>query len=218
MADPSPNQPQADERTFTEENFGAELFWEQHKALILGGIATVLIAALGIVFFFVSNHNTKLEGAAALAAATTSAELKEVADKFSGTPAASSAQLLIARDLRQEGSYETSTTLYQSLSSEPFAAIAQLGPASNALAENNPKEAEALLSALELSGSQDAAPTALLLLATQELASGQLESAKAHLESITTEYPQSIPALVAPGRLQQIAKVLPEPAAPKAEN
>lgn len=201
----------ADEPTFTDEHFGLELFWEKNSKWILAGAAALVLAIIGTLAFLIYGHNARLAAEEALAAASGIDELREVVKRHGGTPAARSADLLLAQAYREEGEYSQSDAIYESLEKSPLGIVAAFGRPANAAAQGNGKEYSDLLSMLANTGSPETAPVALLLLSGEEIAAGDLAGAKAHLESINIEYPSSVPALIAPELIQQITLVLPTP-------
>jgi len=215
VADNEPN-PTADERIFTDEALGAELFWQQHKAKILAAAAALVVAVLGITGWVIQRHSLNLESQQALALAASPEAWRAVVEKFGGTPAAGSAQILLAGALRETGGPAASSQAYQEFldgfGDHPLVGVARLGIAQNTLASGDEKRGIEQLRALAAGGDSFTAPLALFLEGSVLLDSGNLSAARTAFQNLASQYPRSLPAQAAGSYLQQIAIVEPPPA------
>jgi len=211
MADPIPG---ADERTFTDEHFGAELFWEKNKSKIFAAAAALVLAGLGAIGWAVSSRNATLASETALAAADGPEAWAAVAEKFAGRPTAQVASLLLAESQRESGDLTASTATYQAMIGRqpdgPLAGLARLGLAGNAAAAGDVDRARSLYAEASASGGY-AAPVAMLLSGSLLADNGEATKARTEFEALRAEFPDSIAARVASSRLQEVALILPPP-------
>jgi predicted negative regulator of RcsB-dependent stress response len=211
--DPAPTPaPVTDERQFTTELFGMELFWEQNKVLILSGAALVILLAVGIAGWFGYQSMREAEAREAFAAAGDLASWRAVAEDFPGSVVAGSARLLVGGALRDEGDMEASDAEFEMVLSarppHPLAGVAELAIAGNARADGRTEEAgDLLVRAAE--GDGFAAALALFLQAGEFSAKHDFNGAKNLLNELITRFPDSLPAQIAPGQLAEIDLVAP---------
>lgn len=202
----------ADERVFTDEQFGAELFWAKNKNLILAAISAVVVAGLGVLGWVIVDHNAIQESQRALAQADGPDAWRAVSEKFAGRPAAAVAQLLLAESLRESGDAAASTSAYQTLVDRepdgPLTGLARLGLAENAAASGDYNRARDLFSAANSAGGF-AAPLALYLSGSLLADNGDSAKAKSEFDSLRAEFPDSLPARIAARKLEEIALVTP---------
>lgn len=214
----SAQTPPADERIFTDETLGYELFWQKNKKTILLGIATVVALALATGLYFLNQHNRSTEAAKAFALATDEASWTAVMEKFPGTMPAVSSALMVAASQRQGGDLKASTATYNSLlarlpKKHPLEGLALLGLAENASASGNNKESLEQLRVTATSSSPFAAQLAILLEGRQLSESGQITEARRAFESLSAEFPESLAARVARSQAEQLSIV--DPGQPK---
>ena len=81
----------SDEPLLETDSFAAELFWERHRGSILAGVAVLLLAVAGTVFWLITAHNLKLGAEAFFANARNPEAWREVIAKYPGTPQAADA-------------------------------------------------------------------------------------------------------------------------------
>lgn len=217
MAQENP-QPVADERVFTDEAIGAELFWEQHKSKVIAGIALLILAVLGTTAWVIHQRGLRLSSEQALAEASNPEAWRAVTEKFAGTPAGGSALILLADAVRESEGPAASSQAYQEFldrfPSHPLEGLARIGIAENTLAAGDTKRGQEQLRALAASGDTFAAPLALLLEGSVLLDSGDLPGARTAFQSLASQYPRSVPAQAAGSYLQQIAIIEPPTAQP----
>ena len=207
----------SDDRVFTDEALGWELFWEKNKNLILLGALALVLAVVAAVAIWAYQESNRAAAASALADATNLEQLQAVAEKFPGSAPGAVAAILAAADLRQSGNLTESTAAFEGLSSSQAASallpLARLGVAQNAGASGNTEAALAVYRELGAGIDPFAAPLARLLEARELVSQEKWAEARSLLQSIASEFPASIPARLVPGQLEQIALVEPPTAA-----
>jgi len=204
----------ADDRIFTDESFGIELFWEKNKTAILLAVAAVIALILAVSFWTYRQNALKEEAQKAFALANNPDTWREVIAKFPGSLPAASSRLMIAESLRQSGDLKGSTEAYSEFlatvpKTNPLQGLALLGMAQNASASGNMTESLEKLNEAAASSSSYAAELALLLQGRQLAEAGKYQEAKAVYESIPTEFPNSLAARIALSQLEQIAVIDP---------
>lgn len=210
----SNNQPPAEDRLFTEENFAAELFWEKNRQKILVAAVVAVLAAIGTVWWVVSLHNLKLAAEAFFVQAKSPDAWREVIAKYPGSMPAADAMLLLAESQREQGDFDGSTATYQRFLSEypqhPLVSGARLGLAETSSAAGKPAEAITALKTVQAAGGY-AAPFAALLEGRALLREGKLAEAKEVFTKIVTTYQTSPLARLALGQVEEIDVLLPPP-------
>lgn len=202
----------ADERILTDENFGLELFWAKNKGWIFAGATVVLLALVALGAWIVSSHTHAQEAKRAFALAGDPDAWREVADTYPRSPVAGSAMLLLAAALRAEGGPGASTRAYEEFLARwpghPLEGVARLGLAGNAADAGRDGDSLALLREAA-GGTGFQAPVAMFLEAMALLDANNLAGAREAFTSLTTTFPESLPARFAPAQIQQIDLVLP---------
>ncbi len=206
----------ADERIYTDESFGIELFWEKNKTAILLGVAAVIALALAVAIWFYRQHTIAEEAQNAFAVANTPDAWRDVITKFPHSMPAASSRLLLAESLRESGELKGSTEAYSEFLAEvpktnPLHGLALLGLAQNASAGGSMDESLQYLKEAAASSSSYAAELALLLEGRQLAEAGKYAEARAIYESIPTEFPNSLAARIALSQIEQIAIIDPTP-------
>lgn len=206
----------ADDRIYTDESFGIELFWEKNKTVILLGVASVIALALAVSIWFYRQHTIAAESQQAFAVADGPDAWRAVIVKFPHSLPAASSRLLLAESLRESGDLKGSTEAYDKFLAEvpetnPLHGLALLGLAQNAAAGGDQADSLKKLKESAASSSNYAAELALLLEGRQLTEAGQYKEARAIYESLPTEFPDSLVARIALTQLQQIAIIDPTP-------
>lgn len=209
--------PSSDDRIFTDESLGWELFWEKNKNLIILGVVAVIIAVLAGLGYWVYRESARAAAATALAEATNLEDLRAVAENFRGSNPAAVASILVAADLRAGGDVKASTEAFESFTmadpNSQLAPLARLGVAQNAAASGDMDAALSVYRELGAGTDPFAAPLARLFEARELVDSGKWAEARSLLQSIANEFPTSIPARLVSGQLEQISLVEPPAAA-----
>jgi TolA-binding protein len=208
--------PASDEPVYEIDPF--ELFWEKHKAQIIGG-AVALVAAIVVVFswyFITASRESAAESA--FAAAKAPADYRAVIDKYPSLPVAGDAAMLLGKSLRDEKKYdEANGVLNQFVKAQPkhpFAPLARVAVAQNlALAGKIDEATKALEAVAQSDPASFAAPVALLIAAETEAAQGQREAAVRIYRELQRTFPTSVAARVAAPTAEALT-VLVSPTAP----
>jgi tetratricopeptide (TPR) repeat protein len=204
----------ADDRIFTDESFGIELFWEKNKTAILLAVAAVIALALAVSVWAYRQHTLAGEAQKAFALADNPDAWREVISKFPHSLPAASSRLMIAESLRQSGDLKASTEAYSDFLADvpktnPLHGLALLGLAQNASASGNMTGAIEHLKEAAAYSSTYAGELALLLEGRQLAEAGKYQEARAVYESILAEFPNSLAARIALSQVQQIAVIAP---------
>jgi len=191
--------------------FEADLFWDLHKAKILGGIVALVLALAIYGGWQVTSHKRAEAANTALAAATTEDALRGVISSYSGSAAAGDAHVLLAGKLREEGKFDASSELLRDFSAKypkhPMLAGASLSLAVNLDAQDKTEEALAAYEDVAVRfGSSYAAPIAALARATIFEKQGKIDEAKRAMEDMIAQYPESLYVQEAKSRLQGLRR------------
>ncbi len=119
MPDPAPNEPKPDKaivpdlitpksETALPSGFDPLVFWIQYRGLIKMVCAIVLLGAAIWGSFELMQYRKRSGSEQALAASKNPDDLRKVIAEWDGTPAAGSAHLLLASELRAKGNYDDS--------------------------------------------------------------------------------------------------------------
>lgn len=212
MSNPKDIPPPAEDRLFSDESFASELFWEKNRQNVLVALGVAVIIGLGVVWWAVSLHNTKMAAKAFFAEATTPEAWREVVTKYPGTMPAADASFLLADALRAEGKIEESTAIYQKFLSDfpnhPLVGGARLGIAENYSVAGNTSEAMTALKAAQTTGGY-AAPFAALLEGRILIREGKLAEAKDVFSKIVSTYQGSPLTQLAFAQVEELEPVLP---------
>jgi tetratricopeptide (TPR) repeat protein len=207
----SNNPPPAEDRLFSDESFATEIFWEKNRQKILVAAAVVVIVGLGVLWWVINLHNTKLAAQAFFAQAATPDAWREVIAKYPGSMPAADASFLLAAALRDEGKIEESTAIYQKFLTEypehPLVGGARLGIAENYAMAGNSAEALTAFKAAQAAGGY-VAPFATLLEGRLLLREGKLAEANSVLSKVVTTYQGTPSALIARAQVEEIEPVL----------
>ena len=210
--------PATDMPVLTDENFGMDLFWEQHKTKVLiGAVALVVIViAVGAGIFF--SHSAKVASERAFSLAKTPEAWQEVVEKYPSSQSAAAAHFLLAESLRQEGKLADSTAHYEELIKRfpkyPLVGNARIGIAENLDLQGKMDEAVA---AFQAAADQDsgtfAGPLALLMEGRLLLREGKSAEARKVFSRLRDADPDSLPGRVAMSQLAQLDVVYSGPKA-----
>lgn len=204
----------SDERVFTDEALGWELFWEKNKNLIVLAAIAVIVVVLAGLGYWAYLGSARSAAASALASAASPEELRAVVENFRGSDPAAVASILLAAKLRENGDMKASTEAFESLPGDSqLFSLARLGVAQNAAAEGNMEAALSIYRELGAGTDTFAAPLARLFEARELVDAGKWAEARSLLQSIASEFPNSVPAGLVPGQLEQISLVEPPAAA-----
>ncbi|GAB4168470.1 MAG: hypothetical protein Fur0032_06770 [Terrimicrobiaceae bacterium] len=213
----SATTPPSDERVLTDESLGMELFWEKNKNVIILGSVVLVLAVLAVLGFWAYRESSRAAAARALAEAGNLEALRAVSENFRGSNPGAVASILVAADLRTGGNIKASTEAFESFAASepnsPLFVLARLGVAQNAAASGDMETALSVYRELGAGTDPFAAPLARLFEARELVDSGKWAEARSLLQSISSEFPSSIPARLVSGQLEQISLVEPPAAA-----
>lgn len=184
-----------------------ELLWLNHRGVLVGGIAGIILLALVILGVTVSRRAGEIASQNALASATDAAGWSSVIANYPGTPAAADSMLLLAASLREAGKIDESDALYsrfaETFQRSTIAVSGLLGRASNArLAGKSPDALNAYQQAAAAYPQSYGAPFALFSQFRLLARDGKMEEAKRILQTLSTQYPLSLAAQAAGLRTQ----------------
>lgn len=184
-----------------------ELVWMNHRGILLGGIAAVILIAAIVVGVTASRHATELASGALLDSASDQAGWNEVISKYPHTPAAADAMLLLAASLRDSGKLEESDALYsrfaETFQSSLLAVSGPIGRASNARVAGKPDDALSDYQQAAAAYPQSyGAPFALFSQARLLAQQGKMAEATQVIRALGSTYPGSVSAQAA-GAVQQ---------------
>jgi TolA-binding protein len=198
-----------DDSVVERDAIDAGLFWHEHKRKILLWTATVLVLGGSSLAWYVSSTMNNLAAQEALAVAKDAAAYESLIGKYPGTMPAADAGLLLASVLRDAGKIEESTAAFRSFlksfPEHPLAGGALLGVGQNQAAVGKTSEAaETFQQVAEKYSKSYAAPFARYAQAEILLREFHRQEAKPLLESIQTEFPDSVVARLAAAQLARI--------------
>lgn len=191
--------------------FEADLFWDLHKAKIIGSVIALVVGLAIYGGWQITSHNRAEAAKAALAAATTEDALTGVISSYSGSAAAGDAHVLLAAKLRDAGKFDESTKVLRDFIANypkhPMIAGATLSLAVNLDAQDKTDEALAAYEDVTTRfGSTYAAPIAALARATIFEKQGKIDETKRVLEDTIAQYPESLYVQEAKARLQGLRR------------
>ena len=176
------------------QEFDLLAFWIMHQRLIIRLLIVALLAVAVWGAFLFMDYRRRAGSEAALTSAKTSADYRKVAADWSGTPAAGTAFIRLAEELRNEGKpAEAAQALREFLAKHPLHPLRV--PASHALAsslETAGKFDEALAAYQQFAsahGRSAFAPLAFTGQARVLIALGRTDEARKVLESIEQKFP-----------------------------
>ena len=193
------------------------LFWDQYKTPIIAVVALLVLGALGYAGFKLYSDHEAANAGALLAAAKTRSDFQHIIDRYSGTPPAASAYLLLAQSQRAEKQYaEANATLHKFIERFPkheLITTAWMGVAANLESLGKPAEALSTYQRLVAEYPQSFnAPLAMLAEVPLLKAHNRTDEARRVCETILTQYRDSIVAAEAMRELRTLkppAPVLP---------
>ena len=205
MNTPIPN----DDAVVEHDEIDAALFWHTHKTNILLGILAVLVIVGGSLGWYVSSTMTANNSVTALAVASDVPQFEAVVKNYGGTMPAADAMLLVAAANQKAGKLDESTAAFQnflkSFPTHPLAGGALLGIGQNQDAAGNSKEAAATYQqVVEKYPKSYAAPFAGYAQAEILLRDFRRDEAKVVLDSLVSQFPDSVIARMAAAQLTRL--------------
>ena len=205
MNTPIPN----DDAVVERDEIDAALFWHTHKKNILLGILAVLVIVGGSLGWYVSSTMTANNSVTALAVASDVPQFEAVVKNYGGTMPAADAMLLVAAANQKAGKLDESTAAFQnflkSFPTHPLAGGALLGIGQNQDAAGNSKEAAATYQqVVEKYPKSYAAPFAGYAQAEILLRDFRRDEAKVVLDSLVSQFPDSVIARMAAAQLTRL--------------
>ena len=205
MNTPIPN----DDAVVERDEIDAALFWHTHKKNILLGILAVLVIVGGSLGWYVSSTMTANNSVTALAVASDVPQFEAVVKNYGGTMPAADAMLLVAAANQKAGKLDESSAAFQnflkSFPTHPLAGGALLGIGQNQDAAGNSKEAAATYQqVVEKYPKSYAAPFAGYAQAEILLRDFRRDEAKVVLDSLVSQFPDSVIARMAAAQLTRL--------------
>jgi TolA-binding protein len=199
-----------DDSVIEADELDASLFWHAHKQKILLGIVALVVIVVGGVSWYVSSTLTAKAASAALAEAKDIPQLEAVVKKFGGTPPASDALLLLAAAQQAAGKFDESTASFQDfLKANPkhqLAGGALFGIGQNQDAAGKPADAlTTYQQVVEKYPKSYAAPFAAYSQAEILLRDFRRDEARAALEALISQFPDSPLARLGNSQLVRLA-------------
>lgn len=198
-----------DDSVIERDGIDAALFWHAHKKKILLGLLAVLAIGGGSLAWYVSSTLRAKGAVAALAGANELPQLEAVIKTYGGTMPAADAMLLVAAANRKAGKLEESTSAFQnflkSFPNHPLAGGALLGVGQNQdAAGNSPEAMSTYQQVVEKYPKSYAAPFAGYAQAEILLRDFRRDEAKVALDSLVSQFPNSMIARLATAQLARI--------------
>ena len=205
MSAPIPN----DDAVIEHDGIDAALFWHTHKNNILLGILAVLAIGGGSLAWYVNSTMTAKNSVAALAVANDVPQFEAIIKNYGGTMPAADAILLVAAANQKAGKLDESTAAFQnflkSFPTHPLAGGALLGIGQNQDAAGNSKDAVATYQqVVEKYPKSYAAPFAGYAQAEILLRDFRRDEAKVVLDSLVSQFPDSVIARMAAAQLTRL--------------
>ena len=205
MSAPIPN----DDAVIEHDGIDVAFFWHTHKNNILLGILAVLAIGGGSLAWYVNSTMTAKNSVAALAVANDVPQLEAVIKNYGGTMPAADATLLVAAANQKAGKLDESTAAFQnflkSFPTHPLAGGALLGIGQNQDAAGNSKDAVATYQqVVEKYPKSYAAPFAGYAQAEILLRDFRRDEAKVVLDSLVSQFPDSVIARMAAAQLTRL--------------
>jgi predicted negative regulator of RcsB-dependent stress response len=180
----------------TDPILQTQVFWVRYRNAIIAAVLVLLLAlaAFGAYKFYTMRRNAA--AAAQLAGAKEAPDYQKVFNDYPGTPAASSAYLLLASLQRDKQQYsEANATLQTFISKFPkheLVTSAQMAMAGNLESMNKPDDALALYAQIASKSPQSFnAPLALLAQVPILKQKGRIDEARRVCETVLTQYRES---------------------------
>lgn len=210
----NPNEPQRATPTDpvpppADMEFDLLAFWIQHRTLVTRLLAAALIAiAIWGVYEFM-NYRKRAGSEESLATAQTAEDFRKLITSWDGTPAAGTAHLWLAEELRKEGKAADAAQVLKDFSAKyPLHPLRAAGAHAQAVdLEIAGKTDEALAAYQQLATTQSKsafAPLALLGQARVLTAQGKLEEARKSLEAVQQQAQDSPASYIAMQLLEEI--------------
>ncbi len=206
----------SDEPVYEIDSF--ELLWELHKGKAIAGALALVVAIVAIFGWFAFSSARQASAEQAFGAARTAADYQAVIGKYSSSPVAGDAALLLAKSLRDEKKYDDANKVLDQFvktqPAHPFAPLAKVAAAENlALAGKFDEADQALAAVSQADGKSFAAPFALLLEAELKAAQGQREGALRAYRQLAKSFPASVAARVSAPTAEAFESMAPPAAA-----
>lgn len=177
----------------TETSVDAQVFWLRYQKEIAAALIVIILAVIGYTGYRVYQNRREASAAEMLGGAKTPQEYQDVVTRYSGTPAAASANLLLAEKLRNEKKFaEANSALQSFIDRNPeheFLSTAQLMMAANL--EDMGKNDEALAIYQQVATKYPnsfSAPLAMISEVPLLKAKNRIEDARRVCEEILTKY------------------------------
>ena len=205
MAAPIPT----DDAVIEHDGLDAALFWHTHKKSILLGALAVLAIGGGSLVWYVSTILADKAAVAALADANDVPQLETLIRNYGRTMPAADAMLLVAAADQKAGKWEESTGAFRnflkSFPNHPLAGGALLGVGQNQDAAGKADDAMSTYQqVVEKYPKSYAAPFAGYAQAEILLRDFRRKEAKVVLDSLVSQFPDSIVARLAGAQLSRI--------------
>ncbi len=180
----------------------AEIFWDRHKAKVLGALVLALAAILGYSIFLFMRASALASANAQLSAAKTIDELKKVVADHPASVVAGDAYLVLAQKQAEAREYEAAASSAQTVTEKypdhPLVGAAWLAVGANLEAVGKLDQADlAYKTATDRPAADFAVPLALLARANLAKLRGNTVEARRFLDDVLARYPGSGPAMQA---------------------
>lgn len=205
MSAPVPN----DDTVLLHDEVDAALFWHTHKkTILLWTLVAVAVIGGGLTWYVTSTLKTKA-ATTALAEAKDIPQLEAVVRDFKGTQPGADATLLLAGAYQSTGKLAESTAAFQDFlktyPKNPLAGAALLGIGQNQDAAGDPAAALATYQqVVETYPKSYAAPFAGYVQAEILLRDYRRDEAKTALDSLISQFPESLVARLAGAQLARL--------------
>ena len=177
----------------TEASVEAQVFWLRYQKEIAAALIVLILAMCGYAGYRIYVNRREANAAQMLGSAKTPQEYQEVINRYSGTPAGASANLLLAEKLQSEKKFaESNSALQNFIDKNPdheFLPTAQLMMAANLEAMGKSDEALAVYQQVALKYPNSfSAPLAMISEVPLLKAKNRIEDARRVCEEILTKY------------------------------
>ena len=180
----------------------AEIFWDRHKAKVIGALVLALAAILGYSIFLFMRASALASANAQLSAAKTLDDLKKVVADHPTSVVAGDAYLVLAQKQAEAKEYEAAAASAQAVTEKypdhPLVGAAWLALGANLEAAGKLDQADiAYKTVTDRPADEFAVPLALLARANLARLRGNTVEARRFLDDVLARYPGSGPAMQA---------------------
>jgi TolA-binding protein len=177
----------------TETSVEAQVFWLRYQKEIAAALIVIVLAVAGYAGYRIYQNRRDARAAEMLGGAKTPQEYQDVIARYSGTPAAASANLLLAEKLRNEKKFaEANSALQNFIDKNPeheFLPTAQLMMAANLEDMSKDEQALAVYQQVAMKYPNSfSAPLAMVSEVPLLKAKNRIEDARRVCEEILTKY------------------------------